>query len=521
MAATRSCSCEKAPPTRWLGIREREKHNGAVHFEPVPDRYSSTTTGPVPVLITQKFASLGGSQVSLIHTLRLLDRSRFAPHVVVSNTGWLTGQLDALSVPWALAKFGHATTLGALPANWFLVRKLRNYIRRHRIRLVHANEHWVGPQSLRAARSEGLPAICHFRTGLADLTPPRIRKYRYAEFDRVLVVAEVLRDALAPRMPDASRIEVVRDGVEPSPEEPSSRGARRTRVIVNVGAIYDVKGQAIILDRTLPWLKESRRHFLLFIGGTLKNPGYVEGMRRVVAEQGLQRQALFLGSREDVPRLLCAADALVAYSTVEGIPRVVKEAMFAGRPVQVSDTPGMSEVVTGEVGRVLSFDDATNPFGQALRDLAAHPARWESMDLQAMASRALGNCRGRPRGTRLASGLLLWPGGARDRTDSRHPRILPRATLHHRRPSEPARTRLAPWPRPALPRRGYRYHAPRRRDAGADRCAVRAVVRGAGTRGSAGMNWSWATASVKPIAPSPATSPSPIRAWRGLQWTPS
>ena len=335
------------------------------------------------MLITQKFASLGGSQVSLVHTLRLLDRSRFAPHVVVSNTGWLTGQLDELHVPWARAKFGHATTLGALPANWFLVRKLRQYIRQHGIRLVHANEHWVGPQSLRAARAEGVPAICHFRTGLADLTPRRIRQYRYAEFDRVLVVAEVLRNALAPMLPDASIIEVVRDGVEPSPEEPRYWTGRRTRVIANVGAIYDVKGQAKILDRALPWLKESRRHFLLFIGGTRKDPAYFEGMRRVVTEQGLQRQALFLGSREDVPRLLRMADALVAYSTVEGIPRVVMEAMFAGRPVLVSNTPGMDEVVTADVGRVLNFDDATNPFGQALRDLAAHPARWEAMGRRA------------------------------------------------------------------------------------------------------------------------------------------
>ena len=339
---------------------------------------------PQPVLITQKFASLGGSQVSLVHTLRLLDRARFAPHVVVSNEGWLTQQLDALRVPWTLAKFGHATNLGALPANWLLTRKLKNYIQRHSIRLVHANEHWVGPQSLRAARAAGVPAVCHFRTGLEDLTPRRIQKYRYAEFDRVLVVAEVLRAAMAKEVPDAARLVVVRDGVEPSPEEPRYWSARRTRVIANVGAIYDVKGQARILDRALPWLKDSRKHFILFIGGTRKDSAYVEGMKRVVAEQGLRRQVLFLGSREDVPRLLRAADALVAYSTVEGIPRVVMEAMFAGRPVLVSNTPGMSEVVSdGEVGRVLNFDDAANPLAQALRDLTVSPARWEAMGRRA------------------------------------------------------------------------------------------------------------------------------------------
>lgn len=350
-------------------------------FEP-----SSNPGRPQPVLITQKFASLGGSQVSLVHTLRLLDRARFAPHVVVSNEGWLTQQLDALRVPWTLAKLGHATGLGALSANWLLTRKLATYIRRHGIRLVHANEHWVGPQSLRAARAAGVLAICHFRTGLEDLTPRRIRKYRYADFERVFVVAEVLRAAMAKEVPDASRLVVVRDGVEPSPEEPRYWSARQTRVIVNVGAIYDVKGQARILDRALPWLKDSRKHFILFVGGTRKDTAYVEGMKRVVAEHYLQRQVRFLGSREDVPRLLRAADALVAFSTVEGIPRVVMEAMFVGRPVLVSNTPGMSEVVSdGEVGHVLNFDDATNPLAQALRDLTASPARWEAMGRHARA----------------------------------------------------------------------------------------------------------------------------------------
>lgn len=345
---------------------------------------SPKPAGPQPVLITQKFASLGGSQVSLVHTLRLLDRARFAPHVVVSNEGWLTQQLDALRVPWTLAKFGHATGLGALSANWLLSRKLAAYIRRHGIRIVHANEHWVGPQSLRAARAAGVPAICHFRTGLEDLTPRRIRKYRYADFDRVLVVAEVLRAAMAKEVPDASRLVVVRDGVEPSPEESRYWSTRGTRVIANVGAIYDVKGQARILDCALPWLKDSRKHFILFIGGTRKDTAYVEGMKRVVAEHGLRQQVRFLGSREDVPRLLRAADALVAFSTVEGIPRVVMEAMFVGRPVLVSSTPGMSEVVSdGEVGRVLNFDDSANPLAQALRDLTANPTRWEAMGRRA------------------------------------------------------------------------------------------------------------------------------------------
>lgn len=336
------------------------------------------------ILFVQKFASLGGSQKSLIHHIELLDRNRFEPHVIVSNRGWLTEKLDELRVPWSLAKFGHWINLASLPRNLLLIARLKSYVRRHGIHLIHANEHWVAPPCYWAGRLAGVPVICHFRTGLDDLTPRRIRKYLYARFDRVIVVAEILRRTLAKEISDPAKILVVRDGVEPFPDEPRYWDKRRTRIVINVGAIYEVKGQAKILERSLPWLKENRRHFVLFVGGTRQNPDYVENMKRVVTDHGLQKQVLFLGSREDVPRLLRAADLLVAYSTVEGIPRVVMEAMFAGRPVIVSNTPGMDEVVAdGETGRVVNFDDTSNPLLQALRDGTMNFSHWKTMGQRA------------------------------------------------------------------------------------------------------------------------------------------
>ncbi len=344
----------------------------------------SVKSGPQRVLITQKFSSLGGGQKSLVYHLELLDRKRFEPHVMVSNTGWLTQELDRLQIPWSLAKFGHWGNLVSLPRNLLLIQHIKRYIRTHRIQLVHANEHWVGPPSYWAAKQSGIPSICHFRTGLTDLTPGRIKKYLYSRFDRVLPVAEVLKEALAKYVEHPEKLMVVRDGVEPFPDEPKYYPQRKSRIVINVGAIYEVKGQAIILEQAIPWLKSSRKNFILFVGGTRQDSDYFERMRQVVAAEGLQRQVRFLGSRQDVPRLLRAADLLVAYSTVEGVPRVVMEAMFAGRPVIVSNTPGMAEVVTdGEVGRILNFDDKTIPLSQCLGHLATDYPLWENMGRKA------------------------------------------------------------------------------------------------------------------------------------------
>lgn len=332
------------------------------------------------VLLVQKFSSLGGGQKSLVHHLELLDRSRFDPRVAVSNEGWLTRELARLEVPWVRLPLGHWTNPLSFPRTLYTVTRLIRILREQEIDLIHANEHWVAPPCGLAARRVGIPSICHFRTGLQDLTPARIRQYRYASFDRVIVVADVLREALVRHLPDAGKVVVVRDGVEPPAAAPRPRSPRQTRVAITVGAIYQVKGQAKILERALPWLRDSPRHFLLFVGGTRGDPAYLAGMRARVAAERLGRQVLFLGSRDDVPRLLAAADVLIAFSTVEGIPRVVTEAMFAGKPVLVSDTPGMAEVVVdGVVGRILDFDAPANPLAASLRSLSADPARWEAM----------------------------------------------------------------------------------------------------------------------------------------------
>ena len=93
----------------------------------------------------------------------------------------------------------------------------------------------------------------------------------------------------------------------------------------------------------------------------------------------MEAQVYLLGSRTDVPRLLGFAEVLIAYSTVEGVPRVVMEAMAAGRPVIVSNTPGMEEVVLdGEVGRIID-PDSGSALSETLSELSTDRSRWRAM----------------------------------------------------------------------------------------------------------------------------------------------
>ncbi len=65
----------------------------------------------------------------------------------------------------------------------------------------------------------------------------------------------------------------------------------------------------------------------------------------LVDDLGLGGRAELIGVRDDVPRLLAAADALVLASAWEGLPNVVMEAMAARLPVVATNVGGVPELV--------------------------------------------------------------------------------------------------------------------------------------------------------------------------------
>ena len=83
----------------------------------------------------------------------------------------------------------------------------------------------------------------------------------------------------------------------------------------------------------------------------------------------LDGRVRFLGHRDDVPRLLAAADLVVLPSAYEGLPNLVLEAMRFGKPVVATAAPGTTEVVVdGQTGVLVPVG---NPqlLARAIRDV--------------------------------------------------------------------------------------------------------------------------------------------------------
>ena len=83
----------------------------------------------------------------------------------------------------------------------------------------------------------------------------------------------------------------------------------------------------------------------------------------------------FLGHRDDIPRLMAAADVVVLPSAYEGLPNVILEAMRYCKPVVATAAPGTTELVAdNETGLLVPVGDVML-LARAIRDLVREPAR--------------------------------------------------------------------------------------------------------------------------------------------------
>jgi glycosyltransferase involved in cell wall biosynthesis len=110
-------------------------------------------------------------------------------------------------------------------------------------------------------------------------------------------------------------------------------------------------------------------------GAVIAGVGPMESeLKAEIRSHAVADRVRLLGLRDDVPRLLQAADALALSSAWEGLPNVVMEAMAAQLPVVATDVGGVRELVTDSVsGRVVPKGDAA-AFSDAMTWVASKSA---------------------------------------------------------------------------------------------------------------------------------------------------
>lgn len=110
--------------------------------------------------------------------------------------------------------------------------------------------------------------------------------------------------------------------------------------------------------------------FLFAGSGTMQ-----EEVKQLITKYGLEKNVLLLGTRSDVPVIIKAANALLLTSRIEGMPNVIIEAMFSGKPVVASNVGGVPDLIThGTHGYLYDKDDMAG-MAQGLEAIFADPEK--------------------------------------------------------------------------------------------------------------------------------------------------
>jgi len=120
-------------------------------------------------------------------------------------------------------------------------------------------------------------------------------------------------------------------------------------VLLHVGRFAPQKSHFLLVEAFALAVKEYPAMKLWLVGdGPLK-----PAVKKNIVKMGLERKVLFLGIRDDVPRLLAASDLFVLSSDYEGVPLSVLEAMSAGKPVVATAVGGVPELVEDGITGIL------------------------------------------------------------------------------------------------------------------------------------------------------------------------
>ena len=296
-----------------------------------------------------------GAEKQLVTVATGLNRSRFEPSVIcLTRMGFYEKDLREAGIPVFLIGKRHKLGIHAY-------RRLRALLREIAPDILHTWMFTCNLYGRLAARGSSVKTLASEVS--ADPTKSSVR----LAVDRILAastsafymnsrkVAQFYHERCGIPF---EKITVIPNGVEPRVAEPVDLASlsvpNDSYVICCAGRLSQEKGfdrmiRAIALDGM-----RHRKIFLLIVGeGPLK-----DFLQSLAERLGVADRVRFLGHRQDLLRIIRAADVFVLPSLYEGMSNVLMEAMVQGKPCIATAVGGVDElIVNGESGIVIPRSD--------------------------------------------------------------------------------------------------------------------------------------------------------------------
>ncbi len=248
--------------------------------------------------------------------------------------------------------------------------RLARIARRERVNLLHVNE-ILDVYAGVAARLARVPCVWHIRADMSTWPRPLragLPRLVAALATRIVAVSGSVRQEVFLRHGiDSPKVSVIHDaGPDPGVFHPGVDGGSvraelgvpdGAPLVVLVSKLVEPKGHEVLIRAVPDVLGTFPDARFAIVGGEVDGEHhrrYAERLRRLPAELGVEHAVRFLGYRDDVPRVMAAADVVThAANHPDPFPGVVLQGMALGKPVVAPDLGGAREQLEDGVSGLL------------------------------------------------------------------------------------------------------------------------------------------------------------------------
>ncbi|HLC21564.1 MAG TPA: glycosyltransferase [Candidatus Methylomirabilis sp.] len=325
----------------------------------------------------------GGALVDLLNIVSRLDKSRYAPTVLLSHGSEPLPTLHRIGVETVSLPLPAIRKGKSLPFLPFAVLRLWRLLRAKEISLVHVNDADDAAIAALACRLVGIPCVVHMRS---EMVPKKFRKLRLQWADLLIAVSEGVREKAIQGGLPGGKVVTLYSGIDAARAGAAGEGwkirqaqglSQQTLVIGSVANIAPKKGYDVLIRAVAKARQEIHDLACIIVGAD--DRGLREGLERLGDSLGLGGRLRFVGFQEKVFPYLDAMDLFVLASVDEGFGIVLLEAMASGKAVVATLVDGPPEIVEdGQTGLLVPPRDP-EALAKALVELLKDPQRRAAM----------------------------------------------------------------------------------------------------------------------------------------------
>lgn len=147
------------------------------------------------------------------------------------------------------------------------------------------------------------------------------------------------------------------------------------KMLLTIGRLSHQKGYHCLIP-AIPYILNEVKNAIFIWAGEGEWKEYLKDM---VREYNVEDHVLFLGHREDIPALLCAADIFVLPTMFEGLSFALLEAMSAQLPIVTTETSSIPEILTHMENAMICKKEDSNDLKEAVIFALKNPEKMKEM----------------------------------------------------------------------------------------------------------------------------------------------